>query len=124
MTYYMQNGGDDGTVVAYPDQDIGERIESFLYEMCGHGTAYPSNPVQHVTREELEEEGFDLTNVKVVPADVIEKIEALMNDADEREDKNSFAEDDDEDEIDYVKIGDEINDLMCEYPAHPDEMLG
>ena len=125
MTYFMQNGGDDGTVIAYPNQDVGEEIESFLYDMCGHGSAYPFNPVQHKTREELEEDGYDLTNVKEIPGAVIEKIQALVGLAvDGDEDLCDDEDDDEDDEVDYNKIGDEINDLMCEFAVHPDNMLG
>ncbi len=124
--YYMQNGGDDGTVIAYPNGDVGNEIEDFLYHQCGHGSAYPSNPVQHKTREELEEDGYDLTNVKEVPGSIIEKIQALIGDAyavDGDGDESWGEDDEDTEDVDYDKIGDEINDLMCEFAVHPDELL-
>jgi len=110
--YYMQNGGDDGSVIAYPDA-VGEEIEDFLYTMCEHGTAYPFNPVQHKTAEELTEDGYNLTNVKVIPDDAISKVLELIASTNGGEDEDA----------NYEEIGDSIGELIWEYAAHPDEML-
>lgn len=104
MTFYMQNGADDGTVIGYPD-NTGSDVEEFLYE-CGHGTAYSSCPVREISEEDLLEQGFKLEDITEVSAEDIAKIEAIMEDADAG-DRN------------LRDAGDEVNDIICDYVVFP-----
>lgn len=98
MTTYMQNGADDGTIIAYPDE-VGSEIEDFLYDVCGQGQAYPVNPVQEIDENEVIEQGYSLDEFTVVPDDVIVKCRELMED----------------EEMDESDIRDALNDLVAEY---------
>lgn len=104
MTYYMQNGADDGTVIGYPD-NTGSDVEEFLYE-CGHGTAYSSCPVRHISEDNLIEQGFKLEDIKEVSAEDIAKIYAIMEQVDEGE-------------MDLVEAGDDVNDIIADYCVFP-----
>lgn len=104
MTFYMQNGADDGTVIGYPD-DTGSDVEEFLFE-CGHGTAYSSCPVREISEEDLLKQGFKLEDITEVSAEDIAKIEAIMEQFDNGE-------------IDYDEAGDDVNDLICDYVVFP-----
>lgn len=102
MVMYLQNGADDGTVIAYPE-NVGMEIEDFLYDVCGHGSAYPCNPMGEISEVELEEQGFDLDDITVVPDSVIAKCRELMGDED----------------MDTGEIGEQINDLVNDYVVGP-----
>lgn len=104
MTYYMQNGADDGTVIAYPDH-VAAEVEEFLYK-SGHGSAYPFCPVQGVSEEYLIEEGFSVDEIKEVSAEDIAIIYDIMNAADDG--KLSLSE-----------AGDDISDITCGYVYFP-----
>jgi len=119
---YFVNGADDGTIIVYPNSDVGSTIEGFMYD-AGVGAAYSSNPVQEITIEDLvkdygenahDYDGNNIRDAEPVDAETIKEIIELIDncDADEVDEYDEYP--------DAGDVADEINSLLCDFVFVPE----
>lgn len=118
MTAYFQNGADEGTVTVYPNSEVGETIEEFIYS-CGFGSAYPCRPVNEIDIETLHEDEEDyfyneVINTAPVSDEDVEAIMAIIERAYNEED-----EDDEDEDYDPEAAVYDIYDILIPYTVFP-----